>query len=73
MPILREITCKWTDAVSVSCMFIACNYIPEKNTAYLCMSSPHTTSPEQIINSRARVTGRARELREASAGELSDL
>lgn len=52
MHILTEITCKWTDAVSVSCMFITCNYIPEKNTAYLCMSSPHTTSPQQIINSR---------------------
>lgn len=73
MHILTEITSKWTDAVSVSCMFITCNYIPEKNTAYLCMSSPHTTSPQQIINSRTRVTGRPRGFREASAGETSDL
>lgn len=50
MHILTEITCKWTDAVSVSCMFIVCTYILEKNTAYLCMSSPDTTSPEQRIN-----------------------
>lgn len=61
MHILTEITCKWTDAVSVSCMFITCNYIPEKNTAYLCMSSPHTTSPQQIVNSRTRVTGKPRD------------
>lgn len=54
-------------------MFITCNYIREKNTAYLCMSSPHTTSPQQIINSRTRVTGKPRGFREASAGETSDL
>lgn len=73
MHILTEITCKWTDAVCLSCMFIACNHIPEKNTAYLCMSNPHTTSPEQIINSRTGVTGKLRGFREASAGETSDL
>lgn len=47
-----EITCKWTDVVSVLCMFIACNY---KNTAYLCMGGPHTTSPERRIHFRTRV------------------
>lgn len=36
-------------------MFITCNYVPEKNTTCLCMSSAHTTSPEQIINSRTRI------------------